>query len=99
MTDMVKNPPEGMPRILARLAYGDVAQAVEFLERAFGFAERVDSRIDMPDGTTLLTEVDVLDSCIMLGVAGAHGIETPVNVGGITQTLVVYVEDIDAHFE
>ena len=96
---MFKNPPNGTPRVLARLAYDDVALAVAFLERAFGFRERVESRIDMPDGAILLTEVDVLDSCIMLGKAGAHGLESPAKIGSVTQALIVYVDDIDTHFE
>ncbi len=96
---MVQNPPEGSPRILARLAYEDVASGVGFLERAFGFRERKDARIENPDGSIALTEMDVVDSRIMVGAVGAHGIGSPKRVGVATQALIVYVDDVDRHFE
>ena len=95
---MVHNPPKGAPRIMARLAYEDVAGAIEFLESAFGFAERVDERIADSDGHVTLTELDVLDSRIMVGQVGAHGVASPRALGGSTQALIVYVDEIDAHY-
>ncbi len=96
---MAQNPPEGGQRIVARLAYEDVASGVTFLERAFGFAERKDERIENPDGSIVLTELDVVDSRIMVGGVGAHGIGSPKRVGSATQALIVYVDDIDRHFQ
>ena len=96
---MAENPPSGSPRIVARLAYDDVASALEFLAAAYGFTEREGSRIEMPDGAVVLVEVDVVDSHIMLGSAGAHDISSPGNVGGITQGLIVYVDDVDQHYQ
>ncbi|MEQ8857378.1 MAG: hypothetical protein RIC56_01905 [Pseudomonadales bacterium] len=96
---MVDNPPRGMPRVLARLTYADVAGAVGFLESAFGFSERPDARVVDADGRVALTELDVFDSCIMLGAEGAHGLASPVSLGGTTQALIVYVDGIDAHYQ
>ena len=96
---MVQNPPEGAPRIVARLAYEDVDNGVRFLERAFGFEERKNARIENPDGSIALTELDVVDSRIMVGSVGAHGIGSPKRVGVATQALIVYVDDIDRHFK
>lgn len=96
---MSNNPPKGVPRILARLAYRDVAGAIEFLEAAFGFAERRQDRITDPDGGIGLTEVDVVDSRIMVGRVGAHEIDSPKELGGTTQALVVYVDGIDEHYD
>lgn len=88
-----------MPRVLARLAYADVAEAVHFLESAFAFAERADARVTDGAGRIALTELNVVDSRIMLGAAGAHGLASPKSLGGSTSALVVYVDAIDAHFE
>ncbi len=96
---MAENPPAGSPRVVARLAYNDVASALEFLENAYGFAEREGTRIEMADGSVVLVEINVVDSYIMIGSAGAHDIDAPGNVGGITQALIVYVDDIDRHYE
>ncbi len=95
---MVRNPPIGVPRILARLAYKDVASAIHFLDAAFGFPERVDARITDDNGQVTLTELDVLDSRIMVGQEGAHGIASPKTLGGSTQALIVYVDRIDVHY-
>ena len=43
--------------------------------------------------------MQVVDSVIMLGSPGGHGMDTPRNLGGINQYLVVYVDDIDRHFQ
>lgn len=96
---MVSNPPRGMPRIVARLAYADVAGAVRFLESAFAFAEHSDARVADPAGQITLTELDVLDSRILLGAQGAHGLASPEALGGSSAALIVYVDGIDAHFE
>lgn len=94
-----RNPPQGVPRILARLAYEDVGNAIRFLESAFGFTEHVDARITDANGQVTLAELEFADSRIMVGQAGAHGISSPKTLGGTTQTLVVFVDGIDAHYE
>lgn len=95
--NMVKNPPEGSPRILARLAYDDADQAVAFLREAFGFHELEEARVVDGDGIAL-TEITVVDSKIMIGRAGAHGLASPQRFGGYTQALIVFVDDVDGHF-
>jgi uncharacterized glyoxalase superfamily protein PhnB len=95
---MVHNPPIGAPRIFARLAYRDVAEAIRFLQAAFGFSERVEGRITDANERVILTELDVLDSRIMVGHEGAHGIASPKTLGGSTQALIVYVDAIDDHY-
>lgn len=96
---MPQNPPKGVPRILPRLSYLDVAAATEWLTRAFGFREREGSRLVGPDGTIGLTEVELGDGVVMLGRAGAHDLDSPRSIGGATQMLVVYVDEVDRHFE
>ena len=59
---MPTNPPTGMPRILARVCYADIASAIEFLSGAFGFEEREEARVPNEDGSIALTEMQVVDS-------------------------------------
>lgn len=93
---MPKNPPENMPRISPYLYYEDVANALAFLSSAFGFEERL--RMPGPDGGILHAEMELADGVIMLGGPGAD-YRSPQRLGGVTQSLYVYVDDVDDHFE
>jgi PhnB protein len=90
------NPPEGMPRITPYLLYEDVAGALEWLTRAFGFRERM--RIPGPDGKVGHAEMELADGIIMMGCPGPQ-YQNPKRVGHVTQNLYVYVDDVDKHFE
>jgi len=90
------NPPEGMPRITPYLLYEDVAGALEWLSRAFGFRERM--RIPGPDGKVGHAEMELADGIIMMGCPGPQ-YQNPKRVGHVTQNLYVYVDDVDKHFE
>lgn len=96
---MASNPPSGTPRVVARLGYDDPGSAVEFLHRAFGFPERTGARIPAADGSIALTEIQVVDSYVMIGAAGAHDIKSPRSAGAATQALIVYVDGVDEHCE
>ena len=96
---MVQNPPKGTPRIIARLGYDDPKAAIQFLEKAFGFKEREGSRLERGDGSIILTEIDIVDSYIMIGGAGGHGIASPKSNGQATSGLLIYIDDLDQHFE
>ena len=95
-SESVANPPRGMPRVLAHLAYEDVAAAVEWLERTFGFRERTFVRHTRPDGRVGRTQMDVLDSVITLGEPSVHAGSPR---AGVSSTLYVYVDDVDGHYE
>lgn len=95
---MLKSPPDGTQRVSIRLAYQDIPQALSFLEKAFGFPERKDKRLEGPHNSIIITEVDIDGSYIMLGPAGSHGIESPKKALASTESLMVYVDDIDEHF-
>jgi uncharacterized glyoxalase superfamily protein PhnB len=85
-----------MPRITPYLLYQDVAGALDFLSRAFGFQERM--RLPMADGSIGHAEMELADGVIMLGCPGAD-YRNPENLGGVTQNVYVYVDDVDKHFE
>jgi uncharacterized glyoxalase superfamily protein PhnB len=96
-------------RAVAMLSYEDVAQAAEWLTRAFGFRE-VD-RVTGEDGTVSHLELDLDGARVMLGWPGpdyqspAHHAEVcdharkwlqpPYVIDGV----LVYVQDVDAHAE
>ena len=95
---MSESPPKGRQRVTVRIAYEDPLAAVAFIERAFGFAEIRSQRIERADGSIILTESQVGDAYIMIGPAGSHEISSPKSLGSSTESLMVYVEDIDGHF-
>jgi len=92
---MPKNPPENMPRITPYLYYEDVAAALEWLARTFGFRERV--RMPGPDGKVMHGEVELADGVVMMGHPGP-GYKNPKRLGGVTQNIYIYVDKVDAHF-
>ena len=82
-----------------RLSYDDLAGAVEFLCRAYGFRERIEDRLEDPDGNGFTaTWVEVGNTTIMLGRAGDHGLVSPNSVGGSSAMIVVTVDGIDPHY-
>jgi uncharacterized glyoxalase superfamily protein PhnB len=93
---MPANPPDNMPRITSYLLYEDVAAALDWLSRAFGFHERL--RIPGPDGKPSHAEMELEDGVVMMGCPGPD-YRNPKHLGAVTSELYVYVDDVDAHFE
>jgi PhnB protein len=91
-----KNPPPGFPRITPYLLYEDVAGALDFLSDAFGFSERI--RFPGPEGNITHAEMEMGDGVIMMGDPGPE-YRNPKRMGGATQQVHVYVDDVDKHFE
>lgn len=96
---MVPNPPLDMPRITPHLFYDDVAAAIDWLVKAFGFEIRL--RMTDKVGAVVHGEVELKDSLIMLGLAAeVEAWESPRTLGGrVSQRLYVFVDDVDAHYE
>jgi PhnB protein len=93
---MVDNPPAGIPRVAPYLLYNDVDAALDFVVNAFGFEEHV--RMPGPDGTANHAEAAVGDGLVMMGNPGAD-YRNPATLGGATQLIYIYVDDVDAHCE
>lgn len=93
---MPANPPENMPRITPYLYYEDVANAVDWLTRAFGFRERI--RMPGPDGKIVHAEMELADGVVMMGWPGPD-YRNPKRLGRTTQNVYVYVDDVDRHCE
>jgi uncharacterized glyoxalase superfamily protein PhnB len=96
-----KPAPKGWPRISSSLTYEHAAPAIDWLCRAFGF--EVQLRVDGENGRIEHSELVLGGGLISLGDAKAEirpWRKSPKAVGGInTQTLCVYVDDVDAHCE
>lgn len=92
---MPANPPDDTPRISPYLYYEDVAGALDWLARAFGLRER--TRMEGPDGGIRHAEMECADGLVMLGCPGPD-YRSPKRLGGVTQSLYVYVDDVDKHF-
>lgn len=94
---MVDNPPTGMPHVIPHVFYADVGAATQFVEQVFGFA----ARFIMPDAEGLPVHAEMLvpgGGVVMLGRAGlVPGTGSPLALGKVTQTLYVFVADVDAH--
>jgi uncharacterized glyoxalase superfamily protein PhnB len=92
---MLKNRSVPADVILPHVTYGDVAAAIAWLTKAFGFIEHYRyGAPDHPNGA----QVHLGDAWIMLREA-RPGSSTPAQIGCATQSLTVYVEDVDGHFE
>ena len=91
---MPKNPPENTPRVTPYLYYQDVGAALRFLADAFGFREKL--RMTGPDGKIAHAEMTLGDGLVMMGCPGAE-YQNPKRLGQTTQSLYVYVDDVDAH--
>jgi uncharacterized glyoxalase superfamily protein PhnB len=79
--------------ILPHLVYQDVAEAIDWLASAFGFAEHYRYG-DPVQGA----QMHLGDAWIMLSLA-REGRKSPAQAGVWTQSLTVFVDDVDAHFE
>ena len=92
---MVRNPPEGSPRITPYLLYEDLDAAITWLVEVFGFDERL--RIEGPDGKTLHAEIGLADGLVMMGHPGPE-YQNPKHQEAVTQLVRVYVDDVRAHY-
>ncbi|HMG35541.1 MAG TPA: VOC family protein [Blastocatellia bacterium] len=95
---MVSNPPGDMPRITPHLFYDDVATAIDWLVKAFGFEVRL--RMTDNQGAVVHGDLEVADSLVMVGLTSESEVrESPKTLGKISQRLYIFVDDVDAHFE
>jgi uncharacterized glyoxalase superfamily protein PhnB len=85
-----------IPQIIPYLFYDDVAAAVEFLVRAFGFTEQM--RVGTPSGG-VHAQVKLGDQVVMLGQDGLDkAYATPTTLGRVTSGVFVYLEEADTHY-
>jgi len=93
---MLKNRSVPTNTVLPHILYRDVAEAIIWLTRVFGFREHY--HYDDADGMISGTQMHLGDAWIMLKRAPA-GCSLPADLGYGTQSLTVFVDDVDAHFK
>jgi predicted enzyme related to lactoylglutathione lyase len=89
---MIENRSVPADTVLPHIHYENVADAIVWLTRTFGFSEHYRY------GNSSGAQMHLGNAWIMLRSARA-GCASPAQLGYGTQSLTVFVEDIDAHFE
>jgi uncharacterized glyoxalase superfamily protein PhnB len=79
------------------LLYEDVAGALNFLAKAFGF-QKYGEQMSGPDGKLNHAAMKLGDDLIMMGYPGPK-YKNPKRLGHATQSLYINVDDVDRHFE
>src|SRR5262245_12615885 len=102
-----KAAPRGWPRISSAVFYEEAAKAIDWLCKTFGFEVRL--KVEGEDGSIVHSELDFgRDGLLMVGSVGGKRQDSKDRTwcvspkstgGGNTQSLCVYVDDVDAHFE
>lgn len=80
--------------VLPHVVYRDVDAAVQWLSKVFGFQEHYRYGTD----PTSDAQVHLGDAWIMVRRERGEG-RTPSQIGSWTQSLTVFVEDVEAHYE
>jgi uncharacterized glyoxalase superfamily protein PhnB len=91
MTYMIANRSLPTDTVLPHVMYQDVDEAVAWLTRVFGFTEHYRYG-DPVSGAQMFAS----KACIM--IKSARGEVTPAQLGSGTQSLTIFVEDVDAQF-
>jgi len=90
--------PRRRPTVVPQVPYQDIAGALAFLTRAFGFREVPATRLVSEEGVIGHALVEFGDGVIGIGTQGAHGAVSPQRGGATSQYISVYVGDVDAHY-
>ncbi len=91
---MSYNPAAGFPRIMPSLRYNDMGAALAWLNQTFGLTEHL--RWTDAGGVVRHAEMRIDHAFIDLSAA-PDGYQTPKRLGQVCQSLVVLVDDVDAH--
>ena len=98
MSTSIKPIPDGYHSVTPYLTVKDGAAALDFYQRAF--SANVFVRMDGPDGKVMHAEFRIGDCAIMLGAECPEmGAISPETLGGVASLLMIYIENVDAHFE
>ena len=85
------------PRFTPYLLYRDVAGALKFLSKAFGF-KKLGDEMKGDDGVVNHAAMMFGDGMVMMGCPGKK-YKNPKKLGHVTQSIYVMVDDVDAHYK
>jgi uncharacterized glyoxalase superfamily protein PhnB len=98
----MKPTPHDWPRLSSAIVYRDASAMIDWLCAAFGFAVR--RRIDGDHGRIEHSELTFEEAVVMVcservgdRLKFATPMLSPLTAGGNTQSLMLYVDDVDAH--
>jgi uncharacterized glyoxalase superfamily protein PhnB len=100
----MKNAPHNFPRLSSGIIYQDAAKAIDWLCDAFGFELRL--KVEGEPGQIIHSELTYGDGVIMVSQerpnatdrAWRSKMRSPKSLGGAcTQSIMMYVDDVDAH--
>lgn len=94
--NMLKNQSVPADTILPHITYQSVADALVWLTKTFGFVEHF--RYGESNGSVQGAQMHLGDAWIMLN-SSRPGIASPAQAGCGTQSLTIFVEDVDRHYE
>ena len=91
--------PQGLHTVTPGLVVRGAAQAIDFYKKALGAKELM--RMPGPDGKIMHAELKIGDSVIFISdeVPGMGNTKSPQTLGGCTNTLNVFVPDVDQVFK
>ena len=96
-TSAPRNLPSDFPQVTPCVFYADPRAALEWLGKAFGFTTRV--CVTNGEGSVIHSEMECGAGVIQVGpVHGSFASPRSLN-GACTQSVCVYVEDVDALYE
>ncbi len=101
----MKATPHGWPRISCAAIYRDAARMIDWLCDAYGFEVRL--KVEGDNGSIVHSELTYGEGLIMVSGERAgkdaerFGVEmkSPLSAGCVTQSMMVFVDDVDAHCE
>ncbi len=106
VADAMRPTPPGWPRISSGIFYRDASKMIDWLCYAFGFELRlkVDGDVVNGDVSVAHSELTYGEGLVMVGsekygAKSAFGVncQSPVSVGANTQTMMLFVDDVDLH--
>lgn len=89
---MMKNRSVPADILLPHIVYQNVSDAIAWLTRVFGFRENY--RYGEPNGAQMY-----LGKAYIMVRGTRRGEATPAQIGAATQSLTVFVDDVDAHYQ
>ena len=92
LSSMLRNRSVPTDSVLPHIVYSDLTRAIEWLSQAFGYVEnyRYGSPLAGSQG-------QMANACIMLTASrGNH--RSPIETGQSTQSLTIFIEDVESHF-
>jgi len=90
------NPDDGFPRVVPELVYQDVAAALDWLSKMFGFRETLRHTLD--NGQVAHADMDTGSGGVVMLTSAGGELRSPGGDGHVCEKVIVFVEDIDRHF-